>query len=322
MTRMTLAIPSKGRLKDNAEAWLAGCGLKLRQVGGARGYQAEIEGLDADVMLLSAREIATGLIDGTLHLGVTGQDLLHDLSPAIRDAYSNAGYTGDGQADASVVKTLGFGGADVVVAVPKAWLDVSTMADLEAAAAIYHQRRGWRLRVATKYLALTRAYFARHAVGAYRIVESAGATEAAPAAGTADAIVDITSTGATLEANGLKVLDDGVILRSQAALAGSLKADWSAQARDAFSALVAASEARDAAGRRQLISAAKPVPDSELAALSLTRMSDRQAVCNRRLAREAARTLAKNGYGPTAIHSLEFIFEGDSDVAANFFAQI
>jgi ATP phosphoribosyltransferase len=66
----------------------------------------------------------------------------------------------------------------------------------------------------------------------YRIVESAGATEGAPAVGTAEMIVDITTTGATLAANGLKVLDDGVILRSQANLVASRDADWSSDARE------------------------------------------------------------------------------------------
>lgn len=83
-----------------------------------------------------------------------------------------------------------------------------------------------RLRVATKYAQLTRSFFAQARISDYRIVPSAGATEGAPAAGTAEVIVDITTTGATLKDNGLKILDDGVILKSQAQLAASLTADW------------------------------------------------------------------------------------------------
>ena len=64
------------------------------------------------------------------------------------------------------------------------------------------------------------------------IVESAGATEGAPAAGSAELIVDITTTGTTLAANGLKIIEDGVILRSQANLVAARKANWGAAARE------------------------------------------------------------------------------------------
>lgn len=227
MTRLTLAIPSKGRLKEQTEAWLASIGHPVRQIGGERGYTAEITGVEADVRLLSAREIAEGLIEGSLHFGVTGEDLLHDLAPEPAE-------------DFRVLKRLGFGGADVVVAVPQAWLDVDTMADLEAAGASFRKAHHRRLRVATKYLRLTRRYFAQKSVGEYRLVESAGATEAAPSTGTADVIVDITTTGATLKANGLKILSDGVILKSEASFAESVRADFSGAAKDARTAILRA----------------------------------------------------------------------------------
>ena len=118
-----------------------------------------------------------------------------------------------------VLERLGFGFANVVVAVPEAWLDVARMSDLDEVSESFYKRHGRRLRVATKYLNLTRRFFANKGVTGYRIVESLGATEGAPAAGTAEAIVDITTTGSTLNANHLKILDDGVILESQAVLA-------------------------------------------------------------------------------------------------------
>ena len=218
MSRLSLAIPSKGRLKEKSEAWLAGAGFPVSQIGGERGYQAVIEGLgDVEMRLLSAREIAQGLVEGSLHAGVTGEDLLHDLAP-------------DGEADFAIARRLGFGGADVIVAVPQAWLDVDTMAELEAAGAAFRKAHHRRLRVATKYMRLTRRFFAAKSVGEYRLVESAGATEAAPTTGSADVIVDITSTGATLKANGLKILSDGLILKSEAVFALSPRADWSADA--------------------------------------------------------------------------------------------
>lgn len=232
MSRLTIAIPSKGRLKEQTEAWLARLGHPLRQIGGERGYSAEIDGLDAEVRLLSAREIAEGLIEGSLHFGVTGEDLLYDLAP-------------DAGQEFRVLKRLGFGGADVVVAVPQAWLDVDSMSDLETAGAAFRKAHGRRLRVATKYLRLTRRFFAQRSVGEYRLVESAGATEAAPATGTADVIVDITTTGATLKANGLKVLRDGVMLESEAAFTHSLRARLGSGAQAVADRLVGAISGSD-----------------------------------------------------------------------------
>ncbi len=233
MTRLSIAIPSKGRLKEKTEEWLEQHGFAVRQIGGERGYQAEIEGLgDVEMRLISAREIAQGLVDGSLHVGVTGEDLLHDLAPT-------------GPDDFHIVERLGFGGADVIVAVPQAWLDVQTMADLEAAGAAFRKAHHRRLRVATKYMRLTRRFFASKSVGEYRLVESAGATEAAPATGSADVIVDITSTGATLRANGLKILSDGVILKSEAALAVSANSAWSPQALASLSRLPGAAAIAD-----------------------------------------------------------------------------
>ena len=216
-----LAVPSKGRLQENAEAFFARAGLSLSKQGGARDYRGTITGLDhVEIAYLSASEIASQLARGAVHLGVTGEDLVRE---SIADADKRV----------LLIDTLGFGSANVVVAVPQAWIDVRTMADLDDVAAGFREQHNRRMRVATKYINLTRGFFSTHGVVDYRIVESAGATEGAPATGAAELIVDITTTGATLAANGLKVLDDGVILRSQANLVASREADWSAEAREA-----------------------------------------------------------------------------------------
>ena len=208
---LTLALPSKGRLMEQAQALFTKAGYDIERTGSARGYQGRMTGADAfDIAFLSASEIASSLKDGKIDLGVTGEDLLREMIPAA-----------DTVVDLDT--PLGFGRADVVTALPKCWLDVATMADLDEVCIEWYARHGRRLRVATKYLRLTRQFFADKGVTGYRIVESPGATEGAPANGTAQVIVDITSTGSTLKANSLKVLDDGVILRSQAVLAISLK---------------------------------------------------------------------------------------------------
>jgi ATP phosphoribosyltransferase len=232
MSELILALPSKGRLKEQAEAWLSGCGFTVKASGGARGYRASIDGLPGvQVQLLSASDIAAALDTGEVHLGMTGEDLIRERGDGI-------------DARVLLLRPLGFGRADVVVAAPKAWVDVDAMADVEEVAAAFLARTGRRLRVATKYLVQTRAFFARHGIADYRIVESGGATEGAPAAGAAELIVDITTTGATLEANNLKILSDGVILKSEAQLAAALKAPWTRKQVDAAQVLLRTVSAR------------------------------------------------------------------------------
>jgi ATP phosphoribosyltransferase len=217
---LILAVPSKGRLQENAESFFARAGLELVQPRGARDYRGTIAGFDGvEIAYLSAAEITQQLGQGTAHLGITGEDLVREMIP---------------QSDSRVVMVtgLGFGYANVVVAVPQAWIDVRSMVDLDDVATAFRLKHERKMRLATKYANLTRGFFAGHGVVDYRIVESTGATEGAPAAGTAEMIVDITTTGATLAANGLKVIDDGVILRSQANLVAARAAAWDGAQRD------------------------------------------------------------------------------------------
>ena len=219
MTGITLAVPSKGRLEELTRDWFAQNGLTITRPGGARSYLGAIEGLpDVTVRFFPASEIARELIRGNIDFGVTGRDLIHETSET-------------GPAAVAFAKPLGFGNADVVVAVPAAWIDVTHMHDLADVASDFRLRHGRWLRIATKYITITRQHFARAGIAEYRIVESLGATEAAPASGVADIIVDITTTGSTLTANALRVLDDGVLLRSEACLVVSRTATWSPERR-------------------------------------------------------------------------------------------
>jgi len=224
---LTLALPSKGRLEELARDWFAARGLTIERPGGARSYLGSIAGLpDVTVRFYPASEIARELIRGSIDLGVTGRDLIHETSEAGPDAVRFAA-------------ELGFGHADVVVAVPEAWIDVTHMHDLADVASDFRSRHGRWMRVATKYITITRQFFAGAGIAEYRIVESLGATEAAPAAGVADVVVDITSTGSTLTANGLRVLDDGVMLKSEACLVVSRTANWAPGATAQLETLLA-----------------------------------------------------------------------------------
>lgn len=229
MSRILLGLPSKGRLRDDAVDWFAARGVEISRDGDEREYAASARGLDGlDVVMLAAGEIPRALAAGRLHLGVTGEDLIRERLPGQADEVG---------AEVRLAVPMGFGHADLVVAVPAAWLDVETMHDLDEAAHEFRRRHGHRLRIATKYHNLARAFLRWHGVADYRLVDSQGATEAAPKNLTAEAIIDITTSGATLRANHLRPLADGVILQSQAMLCVSGVAAWDATGRAVLAAL-------------------------------------------------------------------------------------
>jgi ATP phosphoribosyltransferase len=249
---LVIAVPSKGRLQENTAAFFARAGLVLAQGRGARDYRGRIAGMEGvEIAFVSASEIVGELAAGTAHMGITGEDLIRETIP-------------DADKKVALLTPLGFGSANVVVAVPQAWIDVKCMADLEDVASAFRARRGERMRVATKYVNLTRRFFADRHVSDYRIVESLGATEGAPAAGGAELIVDITTTGATLAANALKVLDDGIILRSEANLVASLAASWGDAARETARIILSRIEAEEAARTTREVAAQLDDPQDEL----------------------------------------------------------
>ncbi|MEL6374283.1 MAG: ATP phosphoribosyltransferase [Pseudomonadota bacterium] len=219
--RLILAVPSKGRLMQDTLALFERAGLTIRKIGDERGYRGEIVELPGvDVSFVSASEIAQFLKTGRVHLGVTGEDLVREAMFKVAERVQ-------------FLLPLGFGKADVVVAVPDCWIDVRRIADIEEMAHTFRRVHGRRIRVATKFTNTTRRFFATRGVTSYRIIESLGATEGAIVAGTAEMIVDITSTGETLRANKLRILDDGLILPSQANLVASRTIDWRPAAREA-----------------------------------------------------------------------------------------
>jgi ATP phosphoribosyltransferase len=318
---LTLAVPSKGRLQEQVQAYFVDAGLSMSQAAGARGYRATLTGFpDIDVQMLSASDIAASLLSGDVHLGITGEDLVRETMPAPSAAIA-------------LVKPLGFGFADVVVAVPQAWIDVTSMADLDDVCAAFYQRHRRRLRIATKFVSLTRAFFANAGIWDYRIVESLGATEGAPAAGTAEAIVDITTTGATLAANGLKTLKDGVILKSQAHLAASLTIDWGDDAVRTARLLLSRLAARERA-RASLVLRARlgTLPKStlkrltaELGASILSQPDDGSArgewaiLCPRSSLMTAMATLRESGCaGAVTAEDADYVFEPNDPLLETF----
>ncbi|MGE4327944.1 MAG: ATP phosphoribosyltransferase [Pseudodonghicola sp.] len=203
---LKLGVPSKGRLMDKTFEWFERHGIQLTRTGSDREYSGAVEGIEGvSLVLLSAGEIPRELAAGRIHFGVTGTDLVHDKLPRWEQQVEE-------------IAPLGFGQADLILAVPKCWVDVDTLDDLDAAAAAFRAEHGFRLRIATKYHRLVREFLMDAGVADYQLVDSQGATEGTVKNETAEAIADITSTGETLRANHLKILSDGLVLKSQATL--------------------------------------------------------------------------------------------------------
>lgn len=220
-----LGVPSKGRLMDKTFDWFAARGIHLSRAGSERDYAGQVQGIEGiELVLLSASEIPRDLASGALHLGVTGSDLVREKIPGWETRVKE-------------LAAMGFGGADLIIAVPDGWVDVVTVGDLDAVCAQFRAHHGHRLRIATKYHRLVRDFLRDAGVADYRLVDSQGATEGTVRNETAEAVADITSTGETLRANGLRILSDGLIHSSQATLFQSQNAPLSAQGRATLAAL-------------------------------------------------------------------------------------
>ena len=318
---LILAVPSKGRLQQNAESFFARAGLQLVKPRGARDYRGAIAGFDGvEIAYLSAAEITQQLGQGAAHLGITGEDLVREMVPDITRVV--------------LLERLGFGHANVVVAVPQAWIDVRTMADLDDVATAFRHQHNRKMRLATKYVNLARAFFARHGIIDYRIVESLGATEGAPAAGSAELIVDITTSGATLAANGLKVVEDGLILRSEANLVAGRQAMWGSAERETARIILdrIAADARARAFREVRVQL--PQCDEALLAAANTRFgvlapfgapaagSGLTLHCPAERVFELAGFLRDQGAVVITVTELEYVFSGDNVLAARLEALV
>jgi len=221
-----LGVPSKGRLMEKTFDWFGARGVSLQRTGSEREYAGTVDGIDGvSLILLSAGEIPRELASGRIHLGVTGTDLIQEKLARWDQLVAP-------------VEELAFGQADLIIAVPQAWVDVDTLGDLDAAAAAFRAHHGFRLRIATKYHRLVQDYLRVAGVADYALIDSQGATEGTVKNETAEAIADITSSGETLRANHLKILSDGLILKSQATLWRSRTAELDDKQRETLTSLL------------------------------------------------------------------------------------
>lgn len=200
---LTIAVPSKGSMEEPTLRFLAGCGLGVKR-GNPRQYSAALTGVAAQAVFQRAADIPRKLHLGLVDAGITGFDLFHE-------------HLEESDMVAIAVRDLGFARCSLVLAVPDAWLDVTSLADLADVAGEF-RRHGRALRIATKFPRLVRRFLLDNGLNSFTLVEGSGALEIAPQMGYADLIADINETGTTLRSNRLKPIADGVVLQSQACL--------------------------------------------------------------------------------------------------------
>jgi ATP phosphoribosyltransferase len=325
--KLVLALPSKGRLQEQCINFLSGCGFDVRRTGNGREYASSLAGMDdVDIIYFRPDEIPSRVEQGDAHAGITGLDLYREY--------------GEGPPISSLLLPgLGFGGARLVVAIPQSWVDVSTLSDLDEAAMLFHQRHGRSLRIATKFSRLTRTFFSEQGIVEYSLVGSSGATEGTPAAGVADFIVDLTSTGTTLAENHLKEIAGGTVLETEACMIASLRdALWGQRALGALEHLVEQVEARMRATSLLVLRFSVP---SKTASKIKQRLTGKYgcvvsswegapaampgdgrtfivAYCQRTNLFSAVKFLKSSGAAGIIADRGEFIFEGSSPVFAVF----
>ncbi len=208
---INIGLPSKGRLKHDTINIFKKRKLNIYSERGERDLFGYIKKLsNVKIIYLHARECIEQLSLGNIDIGFSGYDLLKESEVNVQNKIL-------------ISKKYSFGNANLVLAIPDLWIDVQTLLDLDEVADEFKKKKKRLLRVATKYPNLTRQFLYSKGVTQFRLVQSLGSTEVAPFTGTAEIISDITSTGATLRANNLRILKDGEILKSQACLMISKK---------------------------------------------------------------------------------------------------
>ena len=201
---MRIALPSDGELYDSTIAFMRACGLTVSRPNSRRytGTVPTIPGVE--VLFQRTADVTQKVEEGSAELGVTGLDRVFE-------------YRNDEARAAVLIEDLEYGRCEFVMAVPDSWMDVTSLSDL-ADLALEFRQEGKQLRIATKYPRLLRGYLYERGINYFTLVPASGAMEAAPAAGYADLIADLTASGVTLRENQLKQLDEGTILASQACL--------------------------------------------------------------------------------------------------------
>lgn len=206
---INIALPAKGRLRENSLEIFKKKKLKIYSERGERDLFGYVKNHpEIKIIYLHAREAIESLSQGNIDIAISGYDLFKESEANI-------------QRNIIINKRLNFGKADLILAISDLWIDVQTLLDLDEVAYEFKKKKGRLIRISTKYPALTQTFLYSKGISQFQILRSLGSTEAAVQAGTAEVISDITSSGATLKANNLRILKDGLILKTEACLMSS-----------------------------------------------------------------------------------------------------
>ena len=206
---INIALPAKGRLRENSLKIFKKKKLKIYSERGERDLFGYVKNHpEIKIIYLHAREAIESLSQGNIDIAISGYDLFKESEANI-------------QRNIIINKRLNFGKADLILAISDLWIDVQTLLDLDEVAYEFKKKKGRLIRISTKYPALTQTFLYSKGISQFQILRSLGSTEAAVQAGTAEVISDITSSGATLKANNLRILKDGLILKTEACLMSS-----------------------------------------------------------------------------------------------------
>ena len=206
---INIALPAKGRLRENSLEIFKKKKLKIYSERGERDLFGYVKNHpEIKIIYLHAREAIESLSQGNIDIAISGYDLFKESEANI-------------QRNIIINKRLNFGKADLILAISDLWIDVQTLLDLDEVAYEFKKKKGRLIRISTKYPALTQTFLYSKGISQFQILRSLCSTEAAVQAGTAEVISDITSSGATLKANNLRILKDGLILKTEACLMSS-----------------------------------------------------------------------------------------------------
>ena len=193
--KILFAIPSKGRMYDETMKFLVDCGLTIKRNN--RQYIGKILELPEIKLVFQRQEdVINGVGRGNFAFGITGFDLLSEsITTSKKSIYI-------------IHEALGFGICTLEVAVPEKW-------DLTSIQGLKERFRDQCIKVATKFPSITTEFFKKQEM-TIEIVQTKGTIEVSPDLGYSDIIVDLVSTGRTIQDNRLKILSDGRLLSSQA----------------------------------------------------------------------------------------------------------
>ena len=207
-----ISLPSKGRLRSESLNIFKKKRLNIKFEKGDRDLIGRIKHSKFDIVCIfqHARESITSTANNTSDISISGIDLLLNSDTEI-------------QKKIDIYKKLNFGHASLGIFCMNSWIDCQTMLDVSEIATDMLKKYKQPMKCSTKYRRLVENFLNEKNIKNVELIDSIGATEVMPRISQSSLVADIFSSGATAKANGLRLLKDGYILKSSAAILVSKK---------------------------------------------------------------------------------------------------